>query len=141
MNVLQEILVPLLSVNDQSLTIQELTFSQGEKVKKGDIIAVLETSKTTYTVEAEADGYISYFCKAGDDLPVNEILAKIFDEVPELSSAKSLINGSHESLVATGEKRTSGSVKNTIFSHGALQLMDSLKLDKNLFEGCDLVNE
>ena len=44
MNVLQEIKVPLLSVNDQTLVIQELSFKTGEKVKKGETIALLETS-------------------------------------------------------------------------------------------------
>lgn len=140
MKVLQEILVPLLSVNDQSLTIAELSFKTGEKIKKGDVIAVLETSKTTYTVEAETDGYINYFCSAGDDLPVNEVIARVYESQPDLE-AQAVINKEKISIFTNDiAVKAERKVEHTIFSNRALELLSQHKLDKNLFAGYDLVS-
>src|SRR6201995_202430 len=87
MAVLQEIKVPLVSVNDRSLTVVEIPFSSGDKVNKGDVILVFETSKTTYDVEAQVDGYIQYLCVADRDYDVNAVVAKIFSEEAEAAAA------------------------------------------------------
>ncbi|HLX67532.1 MAG TPA: biotin/lipoyl-containing protein, partial [Puia sp.] len=58
--IIQEILVPLLAVNDTTLTVVEIPLAAGSPVRKGDLVMVFETSKTTYDVEAPADGYIQY---------------------------------------------------------------------------------
>ena len=84
MALIQEIKVPLLAVNDTSLTVVEMNFTTGSAVKKGDLLMVFETSKTTYDVEAETDGYIQYYCEAGHDYEVNEIVAKIFEQESEI---------------------------------------------------------
>jgi pyruvate/2-oxoglutarate dehydrogenase complex dihydrolipoamide acyltransferase (E2) component len=83
MALLQEIQVPLLAVNDTSLTVVEINFSRGSKVKKGDLIMVFETSKTTYDVEAEAEGYIQYLCETNGDYAVSEVVARIYSEAAE----------------------------------------------------------
>ncbi len=91
MPIVQEIKVPLLAVNDTALTVVELSFEPGSLVKKGDIIIVFESSKTTYDVMAEAEGYISYLCETGEDYEVNEIIANIFsskEELPALAGSK-----------------------------------------------------
>lgn len=87
MALLQEIQVPLLAVNDTILTVAELSFATGTKVKKGDIVMVLETSKTTYDVEAAAEGYIQYVCEAGRDYEVNTPIAYIYSEAAEAETA------------------------------------------------------
>ncbi len=79
MAILQEIKVPLLAVNDSSLTVVELTLQQAQAVKTGDQLMVFETSKTTYEVIAEADGYIEYRAVAGNDYEVNTVVACIHD--------------------------------------------------------------
>lgn len=139
MKVLQEILVPLLSVNDQTLTIQELSFKTGDAVKAGEVVALLETSKTTYTVEADANGFIEYFCSAGDDLPVNDVMAKIYDVKPELILAP--INGKYNNKEEIGdEKKSLKKIEQTIFSNEALKLISQFNVDKGEFTGYDLVN-
>ena len=133
--------MPLLSVNDQSLIIQELSLASGQEVKKGDTIALLETSKTTYTVEADASGYIKYFCKAGEELPVNAVLAKIYDAKPVLETPVENVNGKQN-----GQQKefvtvpTAKAVEKTIFSAKALELLEAYKLDKSIFNGLDLVS-
>jgi|GEM_PF-405434 len=83
MALLQEIQVPLLAVNDTILTVAEQSFATGAKVKKGDVVMILETSKTTYDVEAEAEGFIQYLCEAGQDYEVNTPIARIYSEAAE----------------------------------------------------------
>src|SRR5579862_671464 len=83
MGLLQEIAVPLLAVNDTTLTVLELPFGAGARVKKGEVILVLETSKTSYDVEAPVDGFIQYGCEAEQDYAVGEIIARIYSEESE----------------------------------------------------------
>src|ERR1700754_3836141 len=84
MAVLQEIAVPLLAVNDTTLTVVDMAFANGKQVKKDDIVLVFETSKTTYEVLAEASGFIQYSCETGRDYEVNEIVARIFSTAEEV---------------------------------------------------------
>ena len=84
MAVLQEIKVPLISVNDTSLTVIDIPFITGDAVKQGDVILVFETSKTAYDVEAEAEGYIEYTCMVGGDYEVDTIVARIVSTMEEI---------------------------------------------------------
>ena len=85
MAVLQQILVPLLSVNDTILTVAEISFSNGDQVRKGDQLMVFETSKTTYDVISESDGFVEYQCISGNDYAVNEIVAVVYSSAEEVS--------------------------------------------------------
>ena len=87
MSLLQEIQVPLLAVNDTTLTVVEVNYASGSPVKKGDVVMVFETSKTTYDVEAQVDGYIHYLCQQGNDYEVNTIVANIYSEAGEIPAA------------------------------------------------------
>src|SRR5580704_8544185 len=87
MALLQEIQVPLLSVNDTTLTVVELLFATGQRVRKGVPVMVLETSKTTYDVESGSDGYIQYLCEPDHDYAVNDIIARIYSEEAEATTA------------------------------------------------------
>jgi pyruvate/2-oxoglutarate dehydrogenase complex dihydrolipoamide acyltransferase (E2) component len=155
MALLQEIQVPLLAVNDTMLTVVELHFSNGNKVRKGDAVMVLETSKTTYDVEADADGYIQYVCEVDRDYEVNAVIARIFSEAAEAmeASASSKENvraaavlpasaGPAEHMaerqfdIAAGVQHWDGE---TLFSQEAQQLIDASGLDRNIFKGRDMV--
>lgn len=112
MALLQEIRIPLLSVNDTSLTIVEIAFPNGHLVKKGDTVMVFETSKTTYDAEAEVGGFIQYLCEPGNDYEVNHVVARIFGEAAEIqmnapigSDPESGNSGiSDRSVAATGKR-------------------------------------
>jgi pyruvate/2-oxoglutarate dehydrogenase complex dihydrolipoamide acyltransferase (E2) component len=83
-----EIKVPLLSVNDTVLTVADIPMANGAQVRKGDLILIFESSKTTYEVHAEEDGYIRYECETGADYEVNEIVARLFDDPAEAGAGK-----------------------------------------------------
>jgi pyruvate/2-oxoglutarate dehydrogenase complex dihydrolipoamide acyltransferase (E2) component len=106
MALLQNITVPLLAVNDNILTVVEISFKQGDLVKKGDTVMVFETSKTTYPVEAEVEGYIQYYCKEGNDYEVNHKVACIYSEKNEGAQPSPLVNANPAAnKIATTESR------------------------------------
>ncbi len=144
MAVLQEIKVPLLAVNDTSLTVVAISFTSGQKVKKGDQLMVFETSKTTYEVEAEAEGYVQYFCETGKDYEVNELVAKIFTDASELetlSNGKPVLNGQRATVPAAASASPAQWNGDTLFSAAAEKLLLSTGASRALFSGRDFVSK
>ena len=139
MAILQEIKVPLLAVNDTELTIVELSFENGSKVSKGATVMVFETSKTTFTAEAEADGFIQYNCEIGKDYEVGRLVGVIYSDVAELELAVK------ENIVvktfASHQAKLEEWQGETLFSAAATELMLARKIDKQLFNGRDFVNK
>jgi pyruvate/2-oxoglutarate dehydrogenase complex dihydrolipoamide acyltransferase (E2) component len=139
MALLLEIKVPLLSVNDITLTVTELSFKTGQQIKKGDVIMVFETSKTTYDVEAETNGFIQYLCDVDHDYEVDTIIARIFSDasdIQEFVAAPKAIS-EEEKLPFSNQPEWNGE---PIFSSKALAMMQTLGIDKNVFKGKDFVN-
>jgi pyruvate dehydrogenase E2 component (dihydrolipoamide acetyltransferase) len=170
MALLQEIPVPLLAVNDTTLTVVEISFPNGARVKKGDNIMVFETSKTTYDVAAPEDGFIQYLCEADRDYEVNEVVARIYSEEAEAQAAAAPprpavaagqaaatghivatgqpapINGHVKTAFSSPEPTASDAVElpywegETVFSHEADRLIAAAGLDKAAFKGKDFVS-
>lgn len=139
MALIQEIQVPLLAVNDTSLTVVEVNFPNGSQVKKGDIIMVFETSKTSYDVEAAADGYIQYLCEADHDYEINTVVARIYSEVGEVAVSPAYgpaINGAVAALPAGPAAVWEGE---TLFSREATRLMTGAGMAPSAFAGRDFV--
>lgn len=142
MALIQEILVPLLAVNDTTLTVVEIPMANGAKVAKGDLILVFETSKTTYDVEAQADGYIHYLCEADRDYEVNAVVARIYSDAAEVVAAPAapvngtLLNGRVMEIPATSLHW----VGETVYSRAAEELIATSGIDKAVFKGRDFVS-
>ncbi|MGG9972128.1 2-oxo acid dehydrogenase subunit E2 [Ferruginibacter sp. SUN002] len=142
MAILQEIKVPLISVNDTSLTVVSLLNATGDAVKKGEIILVFETSKTTYDVVAEADGFIQYLCEEGNDYEVNDVVAKIFSEANEVEKVTApSLQKSKQSVKAPAVKIVSDWEGETLFTTAALELMEAKGISNSVFAGRDFVNK
>lgn len=140
MAVLQEIKVPLISVNDRSLTVLETPFSTGDQVKKDETVLVFETSKTAYDVLAEADGYIQYLCEVASDYEVNDFVAIIFSSLSECKDVLLTKN----SFKQPGAKTRSAGVNwngKTAFSKGAMALIELHQLQQEVFSGKDFINK
>jgi pyruvate/2-oxoglutarate dehydrogenase complex dihydrolipoamide acyltransferase (E2) component len=141
MALLQEIKVPLLSVNDTSLIVVEMNFENGAKVKSGDVLMVFETSKTTCDVQAEAEGYVQYFCETQDEYEVNETVAKIFSSTNdfEIRATGPAVDQKMPAVPAPETNNTHWEGQ-TIFSERALRLIESAAVNASLFNGKDFVN-
>ncbi len=58
MNDPMQVLIPLINPNEPESLLADLRVRDGEKVVKGQVLASFETTKSTYDLTAEADGYI-----------------------------------------------------------------------------------
>jgi len=58
MNDLLQVLVPLVNPNEPESLLVDLSVTEGQKVAKGQIMAVFETTKSTFELSADGDGYI-----------------------------------------------------------------------------------
>jgi pyruvate/2-oxoglutarate dehydrogenase complex dihydrolipoamide acyltransferase (E2) component len=65
-----EVLGPRENVNDETVIVKLVRAPTGSNVKKGDLIADLETSKTAIAVDAPEDGEISHTLREGLELAV-----------------------------------------------------------------------
>jgi len=144
MAVIQEIKVPLLAVNDTSLTVVEMNFINGQKVKPGDNLLVFETSKTTYDLEATVEGFVEFLCDLGSDYEVNDIIVRIHDSPDEITATPIPSQKQHGQVQAgngiepTEMKAWEGE---TIFSAEAMRLMQSHGLAPTAFGGKDFVSK
>ena len=144
MALLQQIAVPLLAVNDTSLTVVEIGFGNKSPVTKGDTILVFETSKTTYDVIAEFDGFIKYKCELQKDYNVNDIVAEIYSDESEIITEKKkdfIDNGSMEVKPTSDSTTPSFNYEGEIIiSNAAKQLITKAGISINLFSGYEMVS-
>jgi pyruvate dehydrogenase E2 component (dihydrolipoamide acetyltransferase) len=76
--VVTPVLIPKVGVTVESCIIGSWKKKKGEKVKKGDMLLEIETDKTTFEVEAPAEGTIlEIFFNEGDIVPVQTNIAVI----------------------------------------------------------------
>lgn len=74
---------PQLNVNDEEVTLVEWLKGNGQEVKKGEVVGVIETSKATAEIEAERNGYFRPIAKPGDRVRVGAILCVLTDTPDE----------------------------------------------------------
>lgn len=53
-----QVLVPLVNPNENESLLASLAVKEGQQVKKGDLLAVFETTKSTFELMAEAAGFV-----------------------------------------------------------------------------------
>lgn len=82
-----ELKVPTLGMDMDEATILRWLVEEGTEVEKGDPVLEIETDKTSFEIEASADGQIRNLRgEEGETLPVGAVLAHIVapgEEVPE----------------------------------------------------------
>lgn len=135
MKIIEEIIIPQESVNDQNVIVVELFFKNGDAVKNGDVILEIETSKSIVTVETQKDGFIEYYCKVGDKVDVGAVVSKIFDVYEK--NENNIVVETKEVLATTNNDISF----ETIFSNKAQALIEKNNISKDKFLGLDFVNE
>jgi len=134
-----EIKVPFENVNDSSARIVCWKAASGALVKEGSVLAELETTKTTFQVEATASGFIEYSWAEGDEVPVGEILCRISDEkpvaAPPVATSTAIVSGKPETV------NQAPSEASPVFSEKARALILKHDLDPIIFAGLVMVKE
>ena len=69
------VLVPMINPNETEALLSHLVVKPGQKVKKGDLLAVFETTKSTFELLSDAGGFIvGLTANEGDLLKINTLL-------------------------------------------------------------------
>jgi sugar O-acyltransferase (sialic acid O-acetyltransferase NeuD family) len=80
MDKITPVYVPLVNPNEQESVLAQLCVVDGQKVKRGDVLAVFETTKSTLELTADREGYIlGLHMKEGDNLPAGLRLCYLAD--------------------------------------------------------------
>ena len=72
-----EFLMPSLGADMETGKVVEWLVKPGDRVKSGDVVAVVETHKGAIDVEIFLDGVIEDLVNLGDELPVGAVLAQV----------------------------------------------------------------
>ena len=72
-----EVVMPQLGVNDETVTVTQWMCEEGAEVKLGQTLATLETTKATFDLECEEDGYFYPLASEGVPIPVQHVIALI----------------------------------------------------------------
>ncbi len=129
---MQNNIIPIIiekeGVSDDSYTIVELYYKNGESVKKGDMILCIETSKTIIDIEAPSSGYVFYNVNEYDEVTVGKIVAAISDNK---SFSHNWFAANDE---AKQEKSTALSINSDVrISKPAQKLIDENNIDITVF--------
>jgi sugar O-acyltransferase (sialic acid O-acetyltransferase NeuD family) len=80
MSELFPVLVPLVNTNESDSVLADLPVKEGQHVKKGALLAVFETTKSTFELTAERDGYVlGLMQKDGATMRAGDLLCYLSD--------------------------------------------------------------
>src|SRR3984893_8809790 len=87
---MSEVNMPKLSDTMEEGTVIEWKKKSGDPVKKGDVLAEVESDKASFELEADAEGVLSIVVDAGKAMPVGAVIANIGKEgeAPAKAEAK-----------------------------------------------------
>lgn len=72
-----EIKMPRLGVNDDYVVLKQWVVKDGDYVKKGQVVASVETTKKSAEIQAEKSGIIHFVAKEDEEIRVGDIVAVI----------------------------------------------------------------
>ena len=123
--------VPRENTSDDTAVLVEWHKKSGSVVHKGEHVASMETSKTSFDVDAPADGLLYYRELEGAEIAVGGLLAVVTSD-PSFTFKDSPTAGSATVEPVRGQPRFSKSVLSMIEEHG---------LDTSLFSHLSLVRK
>jgi sugar O-acyltransferase (sialic acid O-acetyltransferase NeuD family) len=74
---------PLINVNEDSMLLVEWQHEKGDTIRRGEVICVLETSKSTYDLQSEQAGFFTPLTAPGETVKVGQIIAAISEDASE----------------------------------------------------------
>ena len=85
---ISEIHIPKLGMTQSDITIVELSKKAGDRVEKDEKVAVIETAKVSYEIQAPAAGLIFYLRKMKDKVGIGALLGVVADTEEEFRAFK-----------------------------------------------------
>ncbi|MBO0688793.1 MAG: 2-oxo acid dehydrogenase subunit E2, partial [Candidatus Dormibacteraeota bacterium] len=81
-----DVKMPKLSDTMEEGTVLEWKTQSGTEVKKGDVLAEVESDKASFEIEAEAEGVLQIVVDQGNPVPVGGLIARIGDGTAEAAA-------------------------------------------------------
>ncbi len=119
-----------LNVNDATYKVAEIRFSNGERVKRGDLVMTLDSSKASYEVHAETDGVFVTSHSLGDMVQVNQGLFLVLERYAEADAAE--YQRALAPVVESRSPQSAGDSAKTITAK-AKKLLDSHGINPSVF--------
>jgi sugar O-acyltransferase (sialic acid O-acetyltransferase NeuD family) len=129
--------VPMLSANEEEVTLAVWLKDEGEFVKKGQEIAQIESTKAVEDVTADADGYLFHLVEMGRKVRIGSPFAVIAEEndsaVKDEIEIKEVNGLDIESIPAIGMVQVADVIN--FVRHGARRDEDLAEFDENVYFG------
>jgi sugar O-acyltransferase (sialic acid O-acetyltransferase NeuD family) len=135
-----EIHMPQLGANDEFVKLVQWGIERGQPVSAGLEIAVLETTKATFALEAEKSGYLYPMVENGQEVPVRAVLALLLDEPSENAAATYMARCSEQSQ-NSGKWQAEPSKTGLQLTVKARELIEQTGLDISLLPTDRLIRE
>jgi pyruvate dehydrogenase E2 component (dihydrolipoamide acetyltransferase) len=103
---MSEVNMPKLSDTMEEGTVIEWKKKSGDAVKKGDVLAEVESDKASFELEADAEGVLSIVVEAGKPVPVGDLIANIGKAGETLSPPKAKAEAKAEPRKEAGKEAT-----------------------------------
>ena len=130
---LGEIRVPRETVNDDVVTVAGWRYEDGARVRRGECVAEIETSKAVLELEAETDGFLQIIHGQGAEVPVGELIGRLLREPA---------NPAAHAAVAGAATRNGGAAPVRLaVSKKAQRLIDAYSIDPEVFAGRGMIRE
>ena len=88
---ISEIRIPKLGMTQSDITVVELSRKDGDRVEKDEKVAVIETAKVTYEIQAPAAGLVFYLKKVKDKLNIGALLGVVAESGEEFDAFKASV--------------------------------------------------
>lgn len=135
MKLLNTILVPQESVNDDFLSLVNVYVKTGDFIEKNKLLAELETSKALVEVRADNEGYVVVHAKPNTDVKVGSTMFEIYDAPGVAISTAEVQKPTNGVMV---HKQMESAVK-TKFSKAAQEYISKNGIDTKKFSGLAFV--
>ncbi len=85
------IIVPQSGPNDVTATLTEWSKPRGHWVNRGEVVAVAETTKSVFEIEAPAAGYLFDLAAGGDEVAVGDVIAVLSATVVDEAAVRAWV--------------------------------------------------
>jgi sugar O-acyltransferase (sialic acid O-acetyltransferase NeuD family) len=125
---LTEVFMPQLGVNDEVVMLRAWNFERGQRVNAGDEVALLETTKATFALEAESAGYLYPVVEMGTEVAVRSVLAVLLDQ-PDEKVFEAFAAKLRERAEASASRPAEGAERNLQLTAKARALVEKTGVD------------
>jgi 2-oxoglutarate dehydrogenase E2 component (dihydrolipoamide succinyltransferase) len=129
-----KIKVPQMNANDESAVLLEWVAAEGTWVKEGQLLAILETSKVTYELVSESEGYLHTTGRPGEEYDCGCIIGSVTEKADLVQKVDrtsiSILSNHHEITFTKAARR--------LFEKSGLDRAEFDKLGKSLIREEDV---